>query len=373
MTSVSKLLLGAYINITPQTCLYAADFPKLVDDSRFPAVRVAWQEKEATFQAFQIKWNQSTFLPSRARVIWSREKETSNLPDVTYSQAITVTINGQKLRCVRDGESILMSKLQKSNEISTFDGNEWRKLSNKNASRKFPQGILEASCPDYRDIVLRPLFLAVRPSDPRLSGISLNDLMVEGTATLRNSECMILRAPAESRLQAVKLFLDPDRSWSIVRYQVIAQEEAMVLRQIDIDYSQRPDSSWAPHSWTYSENIGQGEAILTSATVESLKIPTDISEETFRLDFPEGTVVFDQRTSTTKRFLVTANNEQRPITAAELRGGATYEQIASTPSGKALSSSMRSRRVSWIFWLNVVVLLLCAGLIGWRWYRKTAV
>jgi hypothetical protein len=72
------------------------------------------------------------------------------------------------------------------------------------------------------------------------------------------------------------------------------------------------------------------------------EINVDIPRSEFQIDFPVGTKVHDRRMGAAPPwYIVRAGGVKREITDAEMRRGATYDELISTESGMAAKEARR--------------------------------
>jgi hypothetical protein len=339
-------------------------------------VRHAWEGRESTFNSFRATWSQKTFLSRDSRNSFARlgqshsskDKKRPELDELTYDETVSITVSGTNVLYSRDGALPAPSQpagVLRQVKTSAYDGHLNRDIDLPNEVRAFPQGLMRTTFPGYRDIAVRPIFVALRPLNTSLVGINIDGLSKGNPATVDGHDCITFEAETPKTSDLTRYFVCPDFDWSITRIQMLSKD-AHLQNQTDIQYKQAPSGEWIPRSWSFTKFDGASRAIanMISANIDSFERLATVPIETFQPQFPVGTWVSDIRSRPEKDFIVKEDGQQRAITAAELRGGATYEQLAATSAGHAITQTKWWTK--WVIIGNVIVVVVLSVLVAWR-------
>jgi len=171
-------------------------------------------------------------------------------------------------------------------------------------------------------------------------------------------KCVLVEEPPKPGSQSrAEFWLDPGNQYRIVRHQAYV-ELTQPLSRIDIDYQEVDDPGvrWLPSQWqeTRTGHIS-GSAVTRLVDYE---LNPAIPAEEFRIDFPVGTIVYDDRLPREDaNFVIQKDGTWRLITKAERSSGTvTHDAVMNTPPGEALA--YRSRQI----WRVILVACLLTGL-----------
>ena len=190
--------------------------------------------------------------------------------------------------------------------------------------------------------------------------LSLFSVLPEAAA-VGGVDCVVLREnPRPDQARQSVFFLDPNREFVPLRFVESVRQKPFF--QIELRFRSDTKNGIVPDGWTivYQDDNG---GIKTSqvAKVTSFAINDSISNEKFEIEFPPGTWVRDLRSK--NEYIVRPDYSRRHITAEELRGNFTYEQLLSSDPGRG---SMRF----WFVSLNVVLVLVVLAIIILRRLRN---
>jgi hypothetical protein len=188
-----------------------------------------------------------------------------------------------------------------------------------------------------------------------------------GTVSLRTSAAIPRVAPATWTLT-----LRPDLSYAPVQLTGLSGDTPFF--DLKMEYGNSVRGIPVPTSWSVS-GVSTAGALIESvrATVTSTDLDTAPAAELFDLSFPDGTMVSDMRPTVgggeLRTYLATDKGE-REVLDAELLRGATIDQLRATRSGEAgLPES--GWHGSWLFWANVLVVLVAAIALAARFLRRS--
>ena len=337
----------------------------------FATIESAWRDRERNTPSVVLRWNESRVHVAprpAADGKMSKDPITQEVPNVVMY--------------LRDGQARLEDSPNKSTaaedvnpQIEAFDKNEARSLYSVKAQK---YGVIRAE--------KRPAFSGQMNSwPPLLLYRGLDDSLISltlaafapgkgelrenpnGTVTLRTS------APIPRVAAATwTLTLRPDLNYAPVQLTGLSGDTPFF--DLKISYGQLVRGIPIPTAWSVS-GLNSAGALIASvrATVTSTDLDTAPAAELFDLSFPDGTMVYDMRPKIgggeMRTYLVTDRGE-RDVLDAELLRGATIDQLRATRSGEAgLPGS--AWHGSWLFWANVVVVLVVAVALIARYLRRS--
>lgn len=122
---------------------------------------------------------------------------------------------------------------------------------------------------------------------------------------------------------AREFWFDPDRDFSVQRF--IARTDAQFVEQIDVDYAQRADGSWAPKGWTIVcsaaaelvDHFGGRSELVTClrARVVECDMGASVPADFVQASWPPRSVVHDERTR--KWHTISADGATAAMSTAE--------------------------------------------------------
>jgi hypothetical protein len=152
---------------------------------------------------------------------------------------------------------------------------------------------------------LLPILLSLRPKDPRGAGVDLKSCELLATKVrVEDRDCLVLRKVSGQRFD--EWFVDPDRGFTINRYEVRVREDLKV--RIDLTYHEGPNGTWLPSAW--HSLFFAGGALLSdcNGTISSVTVNVPVAAEKFELAFPANTWVTDHLRK--KSYLVRADGSE---------------------------------------------------------------
>lgn len=165
------------------------------------------------------------------------------------------------------------------------------------------------------------------------------------------------------------IWVDPGREYAILRYSVMRRD--VPSYQIDGKYIEHDQGGWAPSGWIINSwrDGPDGSRVLrlhAEARVTKYEVNPEFAADEFRLEFPVGTIVRDDRVD--EDHLVRENGEQRKILRSERRCGAAYEDFVGTETGRAALPRPANWSTTTILVAVGIGVFLLAG--GMSWYRR---
>jgi hypothetical protein len=137
---------------------------------------------------------------------------------------------------------------------------------------------------------------------------------------------------------------------------------------IDAKYLRHEAVGWLPIGWKIKSFAPTGllkSQIDTSVTAHEFN--RVYSADTFRIAFPPGTWVSDQRNG---REYIVREDKQREILPAEIQAGMTYDEIVNSETGERLKA--RAGIVRRISIFVTILLIVCIALAIVHRYTRSA-
>lgn len=311
----------------------------------------AWKAREARFKTARIAWTEKHHFERGSDIgIDARESTPDGkvFPNeaIDFESTVTAVFDGDKYAVFRSGKQwhnqaeAVIPMIHKYASDGTSFTRVWQfgeatperhHVANISQKRKSP--IL------FQDIVYFPMGIWCRPSP----------------LVFVSEECVPAAPQASSvagRPCARIVWTHPQ----LGQYWYDADPEADCLprhfhfglrQMIDIEYERR-DGEWFPVRWTRNMLGHDRKTVVQTARAEVTKCEVNIPIGPSELDpeMPVGALVRDTRARPSEVHLVTSSGK-RPVTPEELKRGATYSELASTPSGEA---ALPVSRNSWQWW-----------------------
>jgi hypothetical protein len=342
--------------------------------------RAAWKARQSetktgsfTFEVQRFIPAGSAKMPGRGRIALggrgarSAEKPTGPETDVKYNATFVIKFDGAKTRAFYDAPPILLGGRlaldERTTDLTTFDGTTGMGLSTHTAEGLYPSGrILAVPESLARTTLYMPVAWHYRASETDLLLLTDDKLIDTGDTGISDGRrCLIFQEQTRRRQQ---FWSDPTRLYCIARYFWLL-DDGTPRTTIDIEYTEDSSHGPVPTKWVVREFDTDGSLMQQEdVKVISYEINNDISAEEFRIAFPPGTYVSDQRSR--ERYIVRESGNNRPVTEPERRGGATYQQLLNSESGQALTKRPSGLRFVTISVTLFIILTLIALLIRQR-------
>lgn len=176
-------------------------------------------------------------------------------------------------------------------------------------------------------LYFRPFVLAFRSS--WLNSSPAKWQLKDKPELISGHQCLVL---VDSTSLRREYWLDPERDMIVRRF--IEDCDVLGVRmknRFDIQYSQAPDGTWIPSSWTtvFIDNHGLMEQ-YAATTVINAWLNKKLDEDVFHVDFPPKTWVYDEAVDS--HYLVQSKQKPKAITRAELESGLTYADLSGSSS-----------------------------------------
>jgi hypothetical protein len=281
--------------------------------------------------------------------------------DLTLTEEYVVKFDGNKVRVQRVAPPILesgdVSFNEKATGLATFDGVETMKLNTTTVIDTPPNGIIleRPESPMAAFNLYRPLLWHYRITQTELGGsLGADELMDTGdTGTIDGRQCVIFQQQGR-RIQQYWVELGQK---SCLRRYIWLNSDRTPQMSIDISYSNDSEHGPIPEKWMirqYEEDsqIAQQEEVL----VRTSELNANIDSSEFRIEFPVGTMVQDERAR--NHYIVRAGGAKRLITMQELTSRISYEQLRDSEPGAAFLPRRSTFAIVMLVLTTIVVLVL---------------
>jgi hypothetical protein len=343
-------------------------------------IRKAWQAREAKVRSFRFDWDVRYTVPKGS---YRNGTKNDDNPDglvippetTTYNMDFRLSLDGDKVRY--DANEMMLSEDRRLlHQKSYFVGtNEGSKSFSPPGAGTYPQGVIGERNPERIFISSPqavPLFLIYRPLDARsciFDDFPEQYQVLPGRSVVEGRSCVQIREIATSPSQGINtMWLDGDREFVVMRMTRSNDDGPYV--QVTFHDFQPSKDGWVPLRWTRVV-LGEGGSVRssTSATVRSWQLNVRFDEKEFDVELPPGTLVTEFIGSRENNYIQREAGRKRPVLEKEILGGATYEQLLHTESGKALENQgLTGSKGGWTGFVLAGVLAIVL-LVAFRWRK----
>ncbi len=367
MTTAVRLQIIFLIATVSWSSLSSCPKASIAGELSLDDVRREWENREKGINSAWFIWDETEF--ARAHTKHKRVQTPSTRPlllptdDVTLERSVQLAISGHMMRYAYEGQVFNANKggVRDKQYISVFDGtvskNFHRNIGGEQEDYPLSGFVREESVhydSDNRNI--SPILIHIRPCSEEMGGVSLDAYKMGTTkATINGHTCLAVQPRTESKKRWGETYWVDPVCACIVRRIAYGQIGNPPAYTIDIDYDRLDDREWVPSGWKLIDGDATRIISQISGRVKTVRLNENIANSEFRLQFPPGTAVVDNRTG--ERLITKDHGQPRIVTNAELARGATYQELVSTETGKAaLPRSHNQRRL-------ILLAFACAGLL----------
>lgn len=284
--------------------------------------------------------------------------------DVTFEEKVRLVVSNNCFR--HDLKSRLWSHhdggFRDDHYIAVFDGKTstcfW-------PLGEYPSAVIrkEVTHAEVQNVHAQPVLLNVRVSliaKDFFEKLSANEMREEGF--IDKTPCFVVEEPVTDEHQLARGMWF-EKSNLLIR-RVTFSKKGTILLQIDMEYPETPVAH-IPKGWRIVRRDSTGSLVQSSAAhIETAEFNKPVSDSEFRVEFPVGTWVRDQRTksgfSNSTQYIVTEGSSKRPILREDL--GASYDQLRKSRPGEAFKVDAGSGNL--VIYGGVVVGVLALIVIG---------
>jgi hypothetical protein len=333
-----------------------------------------WADRQKTINTASFTFVKTHFIPAGSPYMPGRGRiatggrggklstdESEPESDVTYEATFVVKLDREKVRVERVAPPILiggeLSLHESSTELATFDGTDNMNLLTSSMKDKHPIGSIvnppESPIAPYN--VYRPILWHYRASKTELGRGDNADKVVDtgDTGTIEGRNCQIFQQQGR-RVQ--QYWVDIRRKACLMRY-VWLNNDRTPHMTIDISYTDDATHGPVPTKWTVRQ-YEQGAVLAQQEEVKvsSYELNTAIDADEFRITFPVGAVVTDQRTS--ELFIVREGGKKRPISPREQSSGISYQQLLNSEPDEAFGGGRSTLAIVMLVLTVFVIIVL---------------
>jgi hypothetical protein len=326
------------------------------------AIHNQWKSRQQKVRSFRFEWGGEHTVAKGAL----KTRSNLSIPEehTTYNTSFVLVVDGKRMRHCRDFIHIRTSSagLQKSDWVINEKG--FRSFLPREV-QPYPEGTISEASFDpgwIDDPQLLPLLMTYRPFhilNTIVEEFPDRFMVVPGTYKIGDRPCVWLKEKATEPGQRItNLWVDPARDYVVLR--LSQTDHGVTAWQMSLSEYQRAEEIWVPVKWSVIVQNPEGSMnTSTSCSVQSFRINQPIDPKEFELMFPVGTWIVDREKS--EVYILQEGGRKRRITAEELAGGATYEQLINTQPYMALSNQT-TRDSQWVY-LGVPLALVSFGAI----------
>jgi hypothetical protein len=283
-----------------------------------PAVAAARKRQEA-IKSFDIEFKRTEVIPKG----WFTKEPKGALPgprpekDVTLESVNRIVGDLEKMRIESNHPREGILQFVNSNFVLVCDGSSETLL--------FPKGVtpnsgafaaIDSQKTDRSAINMAPidpLLLFFRGLDRDLHSIPIFELQATGrNLSIDGDTCEEYEHRRQNSLTS--FWLDPAKGY-LVRKMIFRTRNGQISSQWNINYVKDDRFGWLPDSWILT-NYRDGEVRLkTNVKLTAVHLNVPQSAELFVLQFPEGTLVMDERSR--KQFRANADGTLSEVSLAD--------------------------------------------------------
>jgi hypothetical protein len=283
----------------------------------FSAIKIAWQERNDLVKQGQFVWTETRV----EKAGWKNGGQAFDgkmLPptDLKYTRECRLLLDGNKWAYkyspppdqTESLKTILLEEYRES-----FNGDVFKKLSAPTGNLPHHQGEALHGSQKLQNLYMMPFIWAFRLPNKLLEyQIPAEMEVTNQEGVVEGHRCLILQDGDAIDGKNV-LWVDPVEGYLIRKYIFIQEDTAIV--QVDISYSSTiaAEGKWVPSQWEIilrRHNKALQVAVL--GKVRERVINQSIDSREFNIDFPDGTVVYQDKDP--GQYIQLAPNSIRPFT-----------------------------------------------------------
>jgi hypothetical protein len=333
-------------------------------------IKQAWQQRQDSIKNMRVSWTEFFTEPKGYIDLVLRGQINAPNPkpptDLRLPGRGTVTFDDHNLRLLlqRKKWSVKYEKVMDREQVNVYTGDKDVVLTTKPIIIDYPDAKIwkHAKPEEVGEYTYWPLTCYARGLNPTFAPLALDTFEVTGkTQTIDGRPCLELVKLSRSNNGRQVLLLDPGRDFLMVRYAIVMNDR--VTLRLDVKYASDATWKWLPKTWDYAAVSPTGLRIGSrQVQLESCDINTDLAPETFDLQLPPGTRVYEEYDGPAKQYVIKDNGE--PGRAIPDSASPTYEQLTALPP-----------RASWLRSNTAIVMagvtfLLAVLALTWRWRRS---
>jgi hypothetical protein len=322
------------------------------------AIGRAWKKRQDRMQSFRVEWSERQMIPKGLLSFHWRELGGQSpyrlKPADVVPPADTQHVLGYKVEAQGGTVAIAMDSFVWDTKSWSFAPAPLRTVFRDNVYRRLDaRGEAHLTWPLGSNVAtkqmetalnphVRSWFYYVRAMDRRFGGLRVEKLrLMDRPTTIEGMSCAELR-DVDPRDTGFRLWVTRDQHHVVVRESLLVGER--IGLQITIQYRQDAEHGWVPKGWRITDYYDNGRRVKKSATtVRSFLTDVNSPRETFIIDFPPGTTVYDGTLPPKERnYIQKPSGGKRVITSSDIK-----QFNASPDPAKAYDELMNSSGPTW--------------------------
>jgi hypothetical protein len=270
----------------------------------------AWERRQADIGTAEFAWTTER-TDRKGSVSESRPPTKTKGPpvpsvDSTYSSQDAVWFDGRRVRWEHDGPRRFSSldppdgRLIPMKQVSVFDGVRSRQyqfptIDVPESDRVIKQGyaLKDVALPIQQSLISKPVFTFIRPFDRAFGGVDKTSLrFVRREESTNGARHVVLERRFGAGGPVERYWVDPQVAHGMVRY-AAEDGSGKLFCQVDVTWRLDTPHGWLPDAWTIASFGPSGAATFAeSCKVTRFRLNAPMPDDTFDIQFPEGTRVF---------------------------------------------------------------------------------
>jgi hypothetical protein len=297
-------------------------------------ILAAWEDRQrkVTSARFELIERGLTPRGTLSQSAWAKTEDEFPPDDVITERRYTLLFSGDCMKLVQRGKFPHLNDLQfiELKETGVFSGGQLMRLSTIEG-RSHPQGLIDDRNILSSSSLWRPIVWSMGGADRVVSRLRAGALRFDGRDVSINDNTTIV--VLQDTAGGTEWWVRPDLDYSIVRRAARDPSTGKLRFEVNVRYTADDDVGWIPDGWTERVYLGDELHSHADIRVAGYSINPDIPAAEFQLEFPVGTIVWDNTTSTRYRQLVggargsveeTTESESKEMSASRLTVSGTF-------------------------------------------------
>jgi hypothetical protein len=285
------------------------------DKPEDPAVAAARKRQEA-IKTLDVKFKHTESYTKGAVSDASRSNPNPPVPvpaeDMSVESMNRIVIDGEKIRVEENhpGWYDRGKRTYKQTKIYTYDGDAAYMLFRSDyGGRPSAQGGIEEAFLG-RDVHFIPLYVSVRGLSTIFSSPTTAQLQPsQTTEKIGDDLCEQYIVPTKGEAPT-RFWLDPKRDYCIRC--IRSGNEAQSHSVYNIQNTHYEKYGWLPKSWSHQEHSWKGKLLATHTfEIQEMKINEPVPADLFKIEFPPGSRVADNRNDKHKEYIMESDGSMR--------------------------------------------------------------
>lgn len=306
--------------------LFTFEVPALVAESREDREAAkqlidAWEARQKRLDSVRIAWKITRFRKQSSIMSPATAKEhelgepatTKGLPIADYTATFPSKLflkgsEWMRYRTQQRGFGKDWSSRGSGTHESSYDGRSSRMMSRSIEGERHGSIRQERRNTDAHSYPLSPLLLWARPFFKSGMPIDRKGLAVKDRNTVIDGRKHWL--VEETHLRA---WVDPQRDFTVSKMEFLLPDGSVIYRGT-MQYRKQQDDGWVPKKWTIEALSRSPQPIVEqreTGVVNGCKLDLPQTQDSFILEFPPGTIVWDAKRG--KEFRIDRDGNENPL------------------------------------------------------------